>query len=165
MPEIPIREAAMAAILAALEAASLTSGGYPVTVERNRFDDVAEGEMPRLVLLDGNQDPDGGDNLEARQTCRALLAGYLTGGTVAEVATAINRLHAEAVRALVRPYGAAMPGPIALGDAIHDIQITEGGLRVETPSVVESEAPMASFLLELTFETHSPWGSPFITVP
>lgn len=165
MPEIPIREAAMEAIRAALDAAGLTAAGHAVAIERNRFDAVGEDEMPRLILLDGDQDPEGGDSLEARHTCRAILAGYLVGQTVAEVATATNLLHAQAVRALVRPYGAAQPMPIPLGDGIHDIQILEGGLRVEVASVLESEAPMASFALALTFDTHSPWGDPFITLP
>lgn len=165
MPEIPIREAAFSAILAVLEAAGLTADGTAVTVERNRMDDVAEEERPLLVLLDGDQDPDGGDSLEARHNCRAILAGYIAAGTPQLVTTLANQLHAEVVRALVRPGGAQAAAPIALGDGIHDIQITEGPFRIETASVVDTEAPFASFTLGLSFETHSPWGSPFITLP
>ncbi|MBU8543993.1 MULTISPECIES: hypothetical protein [Roseomonadaceae] len=165
MAEIPIREAAFVAIEAALVAAALTSLGYPLAVERNRADPVGEGEMPRLVLHDGDQEPEEGDTLEARHACRGLLEGYLVGETTAQVATAINLLHAQVVRALVRPGGAAQPMAIPLGDGIHDIQILEGALRVEVASVTESEAPMASFLLELNFDLRTPWGDPFITIP
>jgi hypothetical protein len=165
MTETPIREAAFAAIEAALIAAAMTVDGLPVTITRN--DDAPaeeDAELPLLVLLDGDQDSDQGDGVvESLYRVRAILAGYVAAGGRTTRGAAINSLHAQAIRALIRPSGAALPSAITLADGTTSLWIEEGPMRVELASVLESQAPLASFTLTLSFDLRAPWGSPYIT--
>jgi hypothetical protein len=165
MAEIALREAAFAAIAAALEAAALTCGGQAVTVLRNEMAPAEEADLPLLVVLDGDQDADSSDTVNALYRIRAILAGYVAAETVAEQSNRINELHAKAVRALIYPNASALPAAIGLGDNQTEIWIEEGAMRVELASVLESEAPTASFTLTISFDARAPWGSPFITIP
>jgi hypothetical protein len=165
MPETPIREAVFAAIVAALEAADMEVGEQPVTIERNRDAEVSLDECPMIVVLDGGMEAQGGNTLEARYIGRATLAGWLQADTTAELHAQANLLHALAVRALIRPDPALLPRPLTLADGTTQVDIIEGGFRVEAASIAQSDQPMASFVLEITFDLYSPWGSPFITTP
>jgi hypothetical protein len=163
MPEIPIREAAFAALAATLDGLSID--GEAMAVERNRAADVDTAERPLLVLLDGDQDAEDGGTLEARYTLRAILAGYLDGADDAQLARRVNEWHARVVRAVMRPGGAAQVADILLGDGLTAVRVEEGPFATEPASVVQSEVPMAACTLELRLIVHAPWGNPFITVP
>jgi hypothetical protein len=163
MPEIPIREAAYAALAATL--AGLSIDGDAMTVERNRAADVDDAARPLLVLMDGDQDAEGGSTLEARYVIRAILAGYLDGQDDAQLAARVNEWHAQVVRAVMRPGGAGQVTDILLGDGLTAVRVEEGVFATEAATVVQSEAPMAACTLELRLVVHAPWGNPFITVP
>lgn len=163
MPEIPIREAAYAALAAAL--AGLTIDGQAMTVERNRAADVEDAARPLLVVLDGDQESESGSTLEARYVLRAVLAGYLDGATDAQLAARVNEWHAKVVRAALRPFGAPAAADILLGDGLTAVRVEEGAFATEPATVVQSEAPMAACALELRLIVHAPWGNPFVTVP
>jgi hypothetical protein len=165
MPEIALREACFDAIAEALTDAALTCGGTAVAVARNREGDVPAEDCPLLVVIDGDQDPDGSDTQNAMYRIRAVIAGYIAAETVAEQSSRINELHAKTVRALIRPNGATQPTAIMLGDNATEILIEEGAMQVEMPSVLQSEAPDASFTLTISFMAYGAWGSPFITIP
>jgi hypothetical protein len=160
MPTIAAREAAFAAIAARL--ATLLAE----TVERNRDTPVAEADMPCLVLLDGDHSVEDGD---AAQTVTyrltAQLAGYLSELTLAETMAAANDLHARAIGALVcNSLTGGAPQPIPVGAANEaELWIEEIGLRVDPASVAESEAPMASFVLDIQALLRLPEGAPFVT--
>lgn len=163
MPEIPIREAAFAALAAAL--AGLTVDGQAMTVERNRAADVDDGPRPLLVLIDGDQDAEGGSTLEARYVIRAIAAGYLDGADDAQLAARVNEWHAKVVRAALRPGGAAQVTDLVLGDGLTAVRVEEGPFATEPATVVQSEAPMAACTQDFRLIVHAPWGNPFITVP
>lgn len=163
MPEIPIREAAFAALAAAL--AGLSIDGEAMAVERNRAADVDQVARPLLVLLDGDQDAEDGSTLEARYVLRAIAAGYLDGADDAQLARRVNEWHAKVVRAVMRPGGAAQVTDLVLGDGLTAVRVEEGAFATEPASVVQSEAPMAACTLELRLIVHAPWGNPFVTVP
>lgn len=163
MPEIPIREAAFTSLAAALS--GLTIDGQAMPVERNRAADVDELARPLLVLLDGDQEAEGGSTLEARYVLRAVAAGYLDGVDDAELARRVNEWHAKVVRAAMRPFGAAQAADILLGDGLTAVRVEEGAFATEPATVVQSEAPMAACTLELRLVVHAPWGNPFVTIP
>ena len=163
MPEIPIREAAFAALAATL--AGLSIDGEAMPVERNRAADVDTAERPLLVVLDGDHDAEGGSTLEARYTIRAVLAGYLDGADDAQLARRVNEWHAKVVRAVMRPGGAPQVADILLGDGLTAVRVEEGMFGSEPATVVQSEAPLAACTLELRLIVHAPWGNPFITTP
>lgn len=163
MPDTPIREAAFAALAAAL--AGLSIDGQAMTVERNRAADVDEGPRPLLVLIDGDQDAEGGSTLEARYTLRAIAAGYLMGVDEMQLARRVNEWHAKVVRAALRPGGAAQVTDLVLGDGLTAVRVEEGAFATEPATVVQSEAPMAACTQEFRLIVHAPWGNPFVTVP
>ncbi|UXQ89114.1 hypothetical protein [Synechococcus phage MinM1] len=163
MPEIPIREAAYAALAAAL--AGLSIDGEAMAVERNRIADVDDAARPLLVLIDGDQESEGGSTLEARYVLRAIAAGYLGGVDDAQLARRVNEWHARVVRAVMRPGGASQVADILLGDGLTAVRVEEGAFATEPATVVQSEAPTAACTLELRLIVHAPWGNPFITVP
>lgn len=163
MPEIPIREAAFAAIAAAL--AGLSIDGQAMAVERNRAADVDEAARPLLVLMDGDQEAEAGSTLEARYVLRAIVAGYLDGVDDAQLARRVNEWHAKVVRAVMRPGGAGQVADILLGDGLTAVRVEEGAFATEPATVVQSEAPLAACALELRLIVHAPWGNPFVTVP
>ena len=165
MPEVPIREAVFAAIVAALEAAEMEVGERAVTIERNRDAEVPLDECPMIVVLDGDMDAQNGNSLEARYIGRATLAGWLQADTTADLHAQANLLHALTVRALIRPDPALLPRPLTLADDTTQVDIIEGGFRVEAASIAQSDQPMSSFVLEISFDLYAPWGSPFITTP
>ena len=163
MPDTPIREAAFAAVAAAL--AGLSIDGQAMAVERNRAADVAEAERPLLVLLDGDMDAEEGSTLEARYTIRAVAAGYLDGQDEAQLARRVNEWHAKVVRAALRPGGAAQVTDLVLGDGLTAVRVEEGPFATEAATVVQSEAPLAACTQEFRLIVHAPWGNPFVTVP
>jgi len=163
MPDIPIREAAFAAIAAAL--AGLSIDGQAMAVERNRAADVDEAARPLLVLMDGDQEAETGSTLEARYVLRAIVAGYLDGVDDAQLARRVNEWHAKVVRAVMRPGGASQVADILLGDGLTAVRVEEGAFATEPATVVQSDAPMAACALELRLVVHALWGNPFVTVP
>ena len=163
MPEIPIREAAFAALAAAL--AGLSIDGEAMAVERNRAADVDQVARPLLVLLDGDQDAEDGSTLEARYVLRAIAAGYLDGADDAQLARRVNEWHAKVVRAVMRPGGAAQVTDLVLGDGLTAVRVEEGPFATEAATVVQSEAPLAACTQEFRLIVHAPWGNPFVTVP
>lgn len=169
MPEIPIRDAAFDAIAQALTDAALVIRDYPVRVERNRDADVDDDARPLLVVMDGDMDAEQGTSLEALYIGRVQVIGYLgppTAETMAEVMAQSNELHARAVRALIRPGGLeALPRALPLGDGLTEIDLREESFRVEVAALLEADAPLATFVLALSFELRAPWGNPFITIP
>jgi hypothetical protein len=162
--EIPVRNAILSAIVAALNAAAITIDGDAVTVELGRTDAVPEGERPLIAVVGGDMVPtEAGDTLLQRYEMRVILAGYLDAATQAAAETAAGTLHAYAVRALVRPDPDAAPVSLLLDDGVTDVTIEERGMRIEPASVVQSEVPMADLAADFVAIVNVPYGSPFIT--
>lgn len=162
MPETPAREAAFDAIVGVLDAAALTCGELAVTVQRNRAGDVAPDQCPLLVLIDGgHQVLDDTGSALVMYRCAPQLAGYIAAETEAEQSARVNELHSKAVRALARPNGATERAAIVVGPT--EIWPIEVALRIDPASVAESEAPDATFVIDLTFDLPVEDGNPFIT--
>ena len=163
MPETPIREAAFAALAAAIDAAALTCAGAAVTVERNRAADVAPEACPLLVLMDGGhvvlEDSAAGITMY-RVSCQ--LAGYIAAETEAEQSARVAELHAKAVRAMAWANGATERYPVTFGG--QEIWPMESALRTDPASVADSEAPNATFVIDIVFDLTVEDGNPFITL-
>lgn len=163
--EIPVRTAIIDAIVAALEDAAITIRGDAVTIERARTDMIEEAERPLLAVVGGDMEalPAMASQLAQRYSLRVILAGYLAAPSEALAESDAAELHAYCIRALIRPDPTAGPVPIMLSDAATEVWIEEGALRIEPASVVQSETPSATCVIELRADVHRPWGNPFIT--
>lgn len=94
----PLREAATAALLAELSAAL-----YGVPVERNRRApiDIESEALPRLALFDGDHQVQPSDaHGTVLYRVQAAIEGYATADTDADLAAAVNDLHAQVVAAI-----------------------------------------------------------------
>lgn len=164
MAEIPLRTAMLDAIVAALEAASITIRTTAVTVARSRTDATERDERPMLTATASGMEPVSSDTFAQRYRLRVLLAGYLAGADQAESERDAAELHAKAVRALVRPDPADLPKPLILADGTSEMWVMDGALDVDLADVAESADPTADFVLALTAEADGAWGNLFITV-
>jgi hypothetical protein len=164
MPEIPLRTALADAVVAALRAANLTLRGAPVAVARSRTDMIEAQERPLLAVILGDQEALASDTLAQAYSLRIVLAGYLAAEVEQDAEEDAALLHALCVRALIRPDPAALPASLLLADNATEAWLTEGALRIEPASVIESDTPMASFAADFTAEITLPWGSPFVTI-
>lgn len=164
-PEIPVRTAIIDAVTTALQTAALTIRGAPVTIERSRTDMIEDAERPLLAVQGGDMIAlaDTSDQLQQRYSVRVLLAGYLAAASEAEAEKDAAELHAKAIRALIRPDPDGLPASLMLADGVTEVWMQEGSLVIEPASVLQSETPAASMLIELTADVTQPWGNLFIS--
>lgn len=149
----PIRERIFQAVVTALEEIEGESAEpvtFGLTVERNRETEVTADDMPRLVLLDGEEEADSGNLNVTVYRAAVTIEGYVKAEERALLAARVNML-----KALVQRKMAEDPtfGGLAL-------DVTEGESAVQTDGSGQ-EYPAAAFSIryELTYWTQA--GDPF----
>ena len=142
----PLREAAIAAIVAQLAAVLPT-----VPVERNRRapPDLTAETLPRLAVLDGDhqvQDSDAVGTVLYR--VQVLVLGHVTAATDATLGAALNDLHASVV--------AAICNQEILVAGEQNIWPHEQGMELIPFAASDSEKPAMGFALTLAFDLRVP---------
>lgn len=152
MAQIPIREAAMLALLAVLQAALPA-----VPIERSRRSDIGEGEaLPRLVVTEGAHDADESDaNGEVLYRLAVTIAGYCSADSDAALASAINAQHAAIIAALVGV-------PLDLGGGL-DAWVTEARFEPDLATLANAAEASGGFYLDLTLDLRAPAGAPYVS--
>ena len=150
---VPLREACFQAI------ADRLAQRLGLPVERNRRAPLDAGEpLPRLVVRDGGHQAAGDLAAgELQYSVEVSVEGYASAATDAALASAINRLHARVIAALV---GAE----IAVGEEGQSIWPLEDSLELDFAAAEAAELPVAAFYCGLRFDVAWPLGAgPFVT--
>lgn len=144
----PCRERILAAIATALAGIAGVGG---LVVERDRLADLAETEMPRLVVREGGEEPQADFSGEDAYTMTVEVEGYTAAASQADADAVGRTLRAKVVQAL--------RADVTLGALARDVR--QG---VEPPPVrlsVVAEVPTYAFALAFAVEYATAEGDPF----
>lgn len=113
MPD-PCRERIVAAIEAALGGIAGIAG---LAIERDRSDDIAAADMPRLVVFEGGEEDATAFSGEQAFDLQIDVEGYVDGATMAAANAAAATLRAK--------MDAAMFADVTLGGLTRDLRLAE----------------------------------------
>jgi hypothetical protein len=142
----PLREAAIAAIMAQLVA---TLPAVPVDRNRRAPPDLVREPLPRLAVLDGDHQVQGSDaHGTVLYRVQVLVLGHVTAASDATLGAAINDLHASTVAALCNQE------ILVAGE--QNIWPQEEGMQMIPFAATESETPFMGFALTIGFDLRVP---------